>query len=495
MGDEHGLRERLEAFRRLHRVSQELNSARDLSATLQTLVDSVVSSLGFGVAAINVVHDDLLRVAAVAGPADVRATLEGQTGPRRAWEEVLDSAVRWGALRFLPHGVRDLPEDVPTWVPAEGSSEEPDAWHPEDILVAPLYAPTGELVGVLSVDLPTDGKVPGELQRELLEMFAAQAAIAVDNARLHAEVLSTMDRLEQEHRALRASEESFRQVFELAPSGMAVTSLHPADEGALLRVNAALCDMLGYSEEELLRLGLPAVVDRRDRNLLPRGGRTYRGDLRLVCGDGRALWVSTNSSVVLDAAGRPDFKLLHLVDVSERHDREEQLAHLAAHDPLTGLSNRAELRARLGQLVSDRRHVSVLFCDIDRFKRINDQFGHEVGDRVLVEVARRLRVHVRKQDVVARVGGDEFVLALRDTTEEEAAALARRLAADVRRPVHFDERDIEVTVSIGLGASSAGVDSVDELLRTADQAMYRVKLLRTYGEAEPATTEPTTTSA
>ncbi|SDS43679.1 PAS domain S-box-containing protein/diguanylate cyclase (GGDEF) domain-containing protein [Actinopolymorpha singaporensis] len=489
MDEEHGLRQRLDAFRMLHRVSRELSSARDLSATLQFLVDSVVSSLGFGVAAINVVHGDSLRVAAVAGPPDVRAALEGQSGPRDAWEDLLASAVPWGTLRFVPHGV-EVPSEVPVWVSDEGgAAETPGAWHPEDALVAPLYAPDGELVGVLSVDLPLDGRVPGELQRELLEMFAAQAAVAVDNARLHSEVLSTMERLEQEHRALQASEESFRQVFESAPSGMAVVSLAAADEGELRRVNAALCHMLDYSDQELRRRGLAEVTHPKDRHLWSNARRTYRGDLRMVRRDGRVVWVSTNCSVVVDATGVPDFKLVHLEDVSERHDREEQLAHLAAHDPLTGLSNRVELRSRLHQLVAERRDVCVLFCDIDRFKHINDQYGHEVGDVVLVEVARRLRALVRKHDVVARIGGDEFVLALRDTTEEEATVLARRLAADVRRPVRFGQREVQVAVSIGLGASTAGADSVDELLRTADQAMYRVKLLHTYGGVDAPGTD------
>ena len=179
------LQQSLEALRTLYRAVRELNSVRDLTATLQTVADSVVSSLGFGAAAVNLVHGNELQIVAVAGPDAVRESLNGQSGSRQSWEELLDRAQQWGSLRYLP--MEQPIGDVPMWRPENGqpADPDPDAWQPEDVLMAPLYSADGELVGVLSVDLPVGGRKPGKDQCELLEMFAAQAAIAIDNARLH----------------------------------------------------------------------------------------------------------------------------------------------------------------------------------------------------------------------------------------------------------------------------------------------------------------------
>lgn len=528
MNDERDLWQHLDALRGLHGLSRELNAARDLTTTLQLVVDTVVSSLGFGVAAINLVRGDVLEVAAVAGPSEVRAALAGQTGPRGAWEDLIASAHPWGSLRFLPNAAARLPAGVPSWMPpgggpdpepdprfdvapnpgpdaapnpgsaavapaaplgpatatglAAGADEELDLWHPEDLLFAPLYSSAGELVGVISVDLPATGRVPGSLQRELLEIFAAQAAVAVDNAKLNAELLRTMSRLEREHRALRTSEESFRQAFEDAPSGMAMIGVHPGQELMLLRVNAALCEMLGYPEQELQRWCLGDLAHPEDRGLLPAGDQTSSVDVRLLRHDGRVVWASLNSSIIVDATGAPDFRLIHVEDIGERRDRELQLAHRAAHDPLTGLINRAELRSRLDDLIGEGVGVVVLFCDLDQFKQVNDRYGHDAGDAVLVEVARRLRHRVRRRDLVARIGGEEFVVVLRDVTAGEAEALGGRLDADVRVPVRYGRALISVAMSVGL-ACSLSTRNVDELLRRADAAMYRVKAARTQAGA------------
>lgn len=470
------LRRHLDGLRTLQRVSRELNAARDLTVTLQTVVDSVVDSLGFGVALINLVHDEVLEVAAVAAvdeAQDIRE-LKGQRAPRSAWDEILTAAQPLGALLYLPHGDSKLPDEVPSWMPEAATSTEPDAWHPEDVLVAPLYAPGGELVGVLSVDLPATGRMPDPMQRELLEMFAAQAAIAVDNARLHGELLVTMDKLKQEQDALKASEDSFRQAFENAPSGMAMASLGSPGEHRLLRVNAALCEMLGYSDDELCRIGLSTIVHPDDQDYIPVGSRYTQRDMRLKDSKRKTVWVSMTSSVVSNAAGIPDFQLIHFQDISERRLREVELTHRATHDPLTGLPNRAELHTRLEMLVAEGARVAVLYCDLELFKQVNDQYGHDVGDYVLVEIAHRLRTHIRKHDTVARVGGDEFVLVLRDITLEEAETLSSRLSDDVARPVPHGDDLIYVRASIGIG-DSAKATTVKELLRAADQAMYRAK--------------------
>jgi diguanylate cyclase (GGDEF)-like protein/PAS domain S-box-containing protein len=470
------LRQRLGAYRTLHRTIQELNTnaARDLGATLQAVVDGVVESLGFQVAAVNLASEHRLEVAAIAGPDEVKNELKGQVGSRAAWEELLSSAEEWGALRYFSLHHANL-GDVPVWTPEAGASaDDPEAWHPEDVLVAPLYESEGKLVGVLSVDLPRDGKKPGPLQRELLEMFAAQAAIAIENARLHAALVQSLEQVRREQQALKASEESFRLAFENAPSGMAMRSLRRHDRGVLMRVNAALSHLLGYSTAELTKLGLQAVIHPDDRTMLSDDADLGRVELRMRRNDGTHLWVSANSSIVHGVEGYPEFQLIHVHDVSERRARELKLAHRAAHDPLTGLPNRSELRTRLYAMLGSSVPVVVLFCDLDDFKKVNDTYGHDAGDAVLIEIGQRLRMHVRENDTVARLGGDEFVIVLRDLDPPDAHDLVTRLAEAVSRPVHYEGHVITVSASIGLGAS-APASTVDELLREADKAMYRAK--------------------
>src|SRR4051812_33348635 len=200
---------RMSALRRLYDLIGRLNGGRSLPDVLQSVVDGVVEGLGFGVAVVNLVHaDGSFEVVAVAGSDDAREELMGASRPSGAFDAELAVAEHWGGLRFVPHD--RIPDGAVTgWIPSADAGpaiDGPDAWHPWDTLFAPLTAPSGELVGMLSVDLPVDGRRPGAMQRELLEMFATQAGIAIDNARLS--------------ERLRASEASFRLAFDGAAVGM-----------------------------------------------------------------------------------------------------------------------------------------------------------------------------------------------------------------------------------------------------------------------------------
>lgn len=211
-------------------------------------------------------------------------------------------------------------------------------------------APHGDLLGVLSVDRPRSGKRPGAWTREALEMFSLQASIAIGNARLRAEMQRALARLEKEQQALRASEESFRQAFEYAPSGMAITELHGAGRGQLTRVNDALCRLLGRPRAVLRQQSFADLVHPDDRTLLERtSAESGRAELRLSRRDGGYQWVCLRNSIVADAAEGPSFLLTHVEDIEDRKRHELQLAHRASHDALTGLPNGAELKARLGQ--------------------------------------------------------------------------------------------------------------------------------------------------
>jgi diguanylate cyclase (GGDEF)-like protein len=176
--------------------------------------------------------------------------------------------------------------------------------------------------------------------------------------------------------------------------------------------------------------------------------------------------------------------LVRHVDISFRKHLQRQLAHRATHDALTGLPNRMVMSDRLAQaLIRAARTgstVAVLFCDVDRFKQINDTQGHSVGDQVLVAMARRLQQAVRQADLVARFGGDEFVVLLEDVdTPAEARAMARSLQATTTSPIVVDGRPLHFGVSCGIavhcGTSNPDQATIDGLLADADAAMYAAK--------------------
>jgi len=202
-------------------------------------------------------------------------------------------------------------------------------------------------------------------------------------------------------------------------------------------------------------------------------------------------------SLVRDAAGRPDHVTAMVEDIDERKRTEAELVHRSIHDSLTLLPNRAHFLGRLAevrrQAVESGLGVGVVFVDLDGFKQVNDSFGHAVGDELLVAIARRLQSAMRESDLVARFGGDEFlVLADRLDDVTDAGQLAWRLAGTLRAPFTVAGRTIAVTASFGV-AYSDEVDRGDEdLVRMADAAMYQAKQrgrnrVAVFGEAESDT--------
>ncbi|RKN09706.1 diguanylate cyclase CdgB [Streptomyces radicis] len=525
---------RLASLRELHQVVAKLNTARSMADTLQTIADGAVdAALGFQLAAVNLVKPDGdLMVAAVAGNDDAEAAIAGRTGSRESWERRLDMGEHWGELRFIPYTegwVLDH-DDVPQWHITGPAPRYPDEWHPMDRLFAPMYALDGELLAVLEVDRPRDGRRPGPWGREALQLYASQAAIAVSNARLRGNMQRALVRLERDQQALRASEESFRQAFEYAPSGMAIAEVGGEANGRLIKVNDALCRLLGRPGAVLRRYSFADLVHPEDTGVLLRtSAEGGRAELRLARRDGSYVWVSLRNSVVADAADGPQVQLTHVEDIEERKRHELALAHRASHDSLTGLPNSAELKARLGGRICDRapdpfghagvhglpaagaadafegfgtprrrlydhhEHVvapdepggdgkglAVLFCDLDGFKSINDRFGHVCGDAVLIEVARRLEQGVRDNDTVARLGGDEFVVLAEGLGPAEASDLAVRLRNGIIPPIRVEGRAVRVGASFGIGWAACGM-TTEEVLESADQRMYVEKRSRSQG--------------
>ena len=205
--------------------------------------------------------------------------------------------------------------------------------------------------------------------------------------------------------------------------------------------------------------------------------RPFAADYRVVRPDGEVRWLRSHGRLAHGDGGQ-----LLLIgtcqDITEQKQLEHALSHKALHDHLTGLPNRLLLADRLELALSRAaRHgeeVGVLFVDLDRFKAVNDRFGHDAGDTVLRAIAQRLAAVVRPSDTVARYGGDEFVAVCEEISSADAVRLAQRIFAAASSPVDVGGEPVCVTASIGV-ALGATAEDADVLIRDADAAMYRAK--------------------
>lgn len=277
---------------------------------------------------------------------------------------------------------------------------------------------------------------------------------------------------------LRQAQEQFQAAFEHASIGMALLD----EVGALVRGNDALADLAGVPTERLVGASLvDLAADQHGHRLaaaLLRLGPerpAERLEVRLARPDGQTRWGMVALSWVPGGDGVPARVVVQVEDVTDRHEAQQRMTHLATHDHLTGLPNRALLRSRLAAALEGRDALGVLFVDLDRFKVVNDGLGHDVGDRLLAEVAGRLAGVVRPRDLVARIGGDEFVLLCLGVSEpDRLVALGRRVQEVLRPPVELDGERLHVTVSVGAAVAGPGA-TADALLRDADAAMYAAK--------------------
>jgi diguanylate cyclase (GGDEF)-like protein/PAS domain S-box-containing protein len=276
------------------------------------------------------------------------------------------------------------------------------------------------------------------------------------------------------HESTRRSEAEFRDAFEDAPIGMAIVDL----DGGFTRVNRSLAQLTGFTPEQLLTTQLAdvAAVD----------GTAWLDDLHagisfeceLTRADGSAGWGLVQRSALQGATGDRSHVLLQILDVTERKAAAQQLAHAAEHDVLTGLPNRAYFERSVDEAIASlgpEHSLAILFVDLDNFKLVNDSLGHGAGDRLLVLVAQRLRAALDPADVVARFGGDEFVVLLPESTAGDALATARRLRAELSRPCDLDGQRRFVTASVGVTLSNSPDATAVGLIRDGDAAMYRAK--------------------
>ena len=284
------------------------------------------------------------------------------------------------------------------------------------------------------------------------------------------------------------SENDLAAIYDAMACGVVVRSA----SGAVVFANAAAKRIFGRPPDELEGRETPGE-DRRIRedgttmpdNEVPNVAAQARGEpirnvmMGMVRADGYVRWLLVDAVPIKDAFGRVREVVSSFTDVTDRMKAEHELERQALHDTLTGLPNRSLLLDRLEQALRTARRLAtplaLLVMDLDRFKEINDAFGHRAGDLLIGEVALRLSADLRDTDTVARLGGDEFAMLLPGADEGAAGHVAQKIIAALQRPFDIDGVAHEVAISIGIAVSPQHGDDVETLMRRADMAMYVAK--------------------
>ncbi|MCZ2815895.1 putative bifunctional diguanylate cyclase/phosphodiesterase [Modestobacter sp. VKM Ac-2984] len=282
-------------------------------------------------------------------------------------------------------------------------------------------------------------------------------------------------------RALRATADASERRFATLTERSPVPTLLSEQGMRLAHVNDAFCALVGMQAEQLLGTGWLDAVHPDDLEtvigqavaVLEGGDRTAQA--RLVRQDGSERSTVIRFAHVFTPGAGAGF-IGTIEDITDRLAFEARLAHQANHDPLTGLPN----RTRLAEHVAARFRpgaggLACIFLDLDNFKVVNDSLGHTAGDALLVEVADRLRATVRPGDLVARFGGDEFVVVCQQVSEDDAVALAERIGEALHRPLTLAGVELHPRASVGVTVQTAEHTVAEELIRDCDIAMYQAK--------------------
>ncbi|MQA36099.1 putative bifunctional diguanylate cyclase/phosphodiesterase [Modestobacter roseus] len=289
----------------------------------------------------------------------------------------------------------------------------------------------------------------------------------------------------EQERALRATADAHERRFATLTERSPVPTLLSEQGMRLAHVNDAFCALAGQQAEELLGTGwldvvhpedLDEVIEQATAVLLGgEDGSEGEAQARLVRPDGTELTTVIRFAHLFTPGVGAGF-VGTIEDITERLAFEARLAHQANHDPLTGLPNRTLLADHVTTwFVPGTGGLACIFLDLDNFKVVNDSLGHAAGDELLVEVAARLRATVRPGDLVARFGGDEFVVVCQQVSEADAVALAERIGTQLRRPVRLGGVDLRPQASVGVTVQTAEHQAAEELIRDCDIAMYQAK--------------------
>jgi len=301
-------------------------------------------------------------------------------------------------------------------------------------------------------------------------------------ARAYTQVVTEVNERKLAEQALRESEQRFQALVHQASDVFTVV-----DADGLIRYQSpAVESVLGYPADELIGARVDGLVHPDDHQpfgdllgkSLARPSASVVGELRMrphADPEASRRFEMTITNLLHDPTVRG--LVLNYRDITERMLYQEQLTQQAFQDLLTGLPNRARLMERLDFALGQRgASVGLLFLDLDGFKQVNDTLGHDAGDQLLAQVGKRFAGCLRDGDVLARLGGDEFIVLLPEVTADGAAMVARRLEACLTEPFGLAGGTVTVGASVGLAMRPAGQSTPEDLLREADEAMYRVKL-------------------
>jgi diguanylate cyclase (GGDEF)-like protein/PAS domain S-box-containing protein len=279
--------------------------------------------------------------------------------------------------------------------------------------------------------------------------------------------------------ALAQSEQWHRSILEAAQEGIWVVD--PA--GETLFANQRMAELLKTTHAQL-RAGNVWMFNDREGSDIVRAQMNVRAagvreqyEIPVVRGDGERRWLRIAGSPLHDAEGRHVANIGMCVDVTERKQMEQELERLALYDSLTGLPNRALKRDRMQQFTDEHERngseFALLFCDLDRFKMVNEAYGHRLGDQVLIAVAQRLEETAREHDTVTRFGGDAFIILCAGADSYVGSRVAEELRRAIELPFDIAGQQVYVTMSVGV-ASTAEV-TPDDLQQAAEIALYKAK--------------------
>ena len=286
-------------------------------------------------------------------------------------------------------------------------------------------------------------------------------------------------------RALRATADAHERRFSTLTERSPIPTLLSEQGMRLAHVNDAFCTLVDAQAEELLGTGWLSTVHPDDLDtvieqvagVLSGGDEGTDGETqaRLVRADGTERTTVIRFSHLFTPGVGAGF-VGTIEDITERLAFEARLAHQANHDPLTGLPNRTLLAEHVAaRFRPGAGHLACIFLDLDNFKVVNDSLGHAAGDQLLVELASRLRATVRPGDLVARFGGDEFVVVCQDVGQDAAVALAERIGEALRRPIALGGVELRPAASVGVTVQTAEHAAAEDIIRDCDIAMYQAK--------------------